>query len=65
MGASIKSQVRDVRRRGCDSDGLWEAGSAAFPQPLENPSGFPQTHSLAFHASANFAGEFLIRPCQR
>jgi hypothetical protein len=31
---------------GCDSDGLWKAGSATFPQPLENPSGFPQTHSL-------------------
>jgi hypothetical protein len=30
----------------CDSDGLWKAGSAAFPQPLENSPGFPQTHSL-------------------
>ncbi len=26
-------------------DGLWKAGSAAFPQPLENPPGFPQAHS--------------------
>jgi hypothetical protein len=28
-----------------DSDGLWKAGFAAFPQALENPPGFPQTHS--------------------
>jgi hypothetical protein len=27
------------------SVGLWEAGYAPFPQPLENPPGFPQLHS--------------------
>ena len=36
----------DRSAAGYDSDGLWKAGFAAFPQPLENPSGFPQTHSL-------------------
>jgi hypothetical protein len=29
--------------KGCDSDGLWKAGFAAFPQPLENP---PVSHRL-------------------
>jgi hypothetical protein len=36
----------DRHASGYDSDGLWKAGFAAFPQPLENPAGFPQAHSL-------------------
>jgi len=37
----------------CDSDGLWKAGRAAFPHPLENPPGFPQPHRL-------YDGEFTL-----
>jgi hypothetical protein len=45
MGAAIRSQAGIDRCRGCDPGGLWKLGFAAFPQTLENPPGFPQTHS--------------------
>ncbi len=50
MGTDVSWNGRqphdDRDTSGYDSDGLWKAGFAVVPQPLENLGGFPQSHSL-------------------